>query len=127
MARAIRISTDGTINEVNVDVSRPDRLFGEGTAPLIVRPDSCRDAFTDIESGSVVLITKLDARIAGDRPNMLATALVVRPEERDSNWIAGDVYVLGEDFTVNGVSVTDLPERVGVGDIAELIEYCTKH
>ena len=124
MARAIKITTEGVIAETDINFENLGRLFGENSYFEIVHAKSLGETFTDID-GTAVMVVDEEGRVKDLPYNKKATILYAPAAYRDRYFIAGDAYLFGEGFTVNGSNFLDLPSRIGLADVEDLIERQT--
>jgi hypothetical protein len=68
------------------------------------------------------MVVDEEGRLNGAAYNERATILYVPGSFREQTWIAGDALIVGEGMTDEGPDFLTLPERIGVGDVVDLIE-----
>lgn len=121
--RAVKIDTEGRIHEVQIRdlmtlFESPDNLG-------LDRLSSLDDVFTDLD-GAVVMLSDLRSVDLDLQWNQKASYLVAPSNNRHNAYVRGDVYFVGVGLTLEGMTILDLPERVGAEDIRDLVERYEK-
>lgn len=135
MPRIIKIAVDGSITDVEIEsfeYPHLNTLLGEGRMIERVKVGRLTDWFPRVthdhaDSVQPVLIVDESGRVDGLPVNENATRLYAPQPERHRYMISGDVYVVGEGQTREGLDFVDLPEQVTVEKVAELVALFEDH
>jgi hypothetical protein len=127
MARAIKISTDGTVTEVDLDLLDIPAVFE--LQPRVIASGRISDGIDTINVGHLTDIRPVILAIENrhentDAHNESATRLVVPKVDRFHGSIRNDSYIVGEgalDIFEN--ELTDLPEALTVKEVLRRIDH----
>ena len=118
--RAVAITTEGAVHSVQIE--DPDAFLSDFNAQVIAT-EALDERFVDLD-GTAVLVYNGQAVERSLQWNEKASILVAPANNRHNFFLRGDVYVL---WDRGGLNLDGLPERVGEGDIEDVIErYATR-